>query len=78
MMPVHNTHPWPAVQRFDFVVRAVTLTPAQAKEFEQDLQPNAGAANPYQQALVVALRDLTGLDAGPSSQAWKQALKLPG
>ncbi len=75
MMPVLNTAPWPAVQRFDFVARTVPVTAAQAKVFQQQLAPKAGTATPYQDALVLALRGLTGLDAAPTTQAWQQALK---
>jgi hypothetical protein len=73
--PVANAHPWPKMQRFDFLVRTVQLTPAQAKLFQEKLQPQAGAATPYQQVLVTTLRGLTGQDAGPTSAAWKKVLK---
>ncbi len=78
LQTVKDAAPWPEKQRFDFLVRTVKLTPAQAKAFEQKLAPQAGATTPYQQALLVALRGLTGQDAAPNSGAWKQALKPPG
>jgi hypothetical protein len=56
-------------------VRTVQLSEAQAKEFQTKLAPKAGAPTPYQEALVTALRELTGRDAAPTSKAWKQALQ---
>jgi hypothetical protein len=78
LLQVPNAHPWPEKQRFDFLVRTVTLTPAQAKLFQDQLQPKAGAYTPYQQALLLALRGLTGANAEPTPQAWKKVLHLPG
>lgn len=77
LQPVADAHPWPRMQRFDFLVRDVTLTPAQAKALQQKLQPAKGAGSPYQQVVLGSLRSLTGLDAAATPQAWKQALKLP-
>jgi hypothetical protein len=68
---------WPTVQRFDFLVRTVPLTPAQAKVFQEKLASKNGPT-PYQQALLTALRGLTGQDAPPTAAAWKKVLKLPG
>jgi hypothetical protein len=72
---VPNASPWPNQQRFDFVVRTATLTPAQAKSFQDKLQPKSGTATPYQEAVMLALRGLTGLNAEPTPQAWKRALE---
>jgi hypothetical protein len=74
--PVESAAPWPKMQRFDFLVRTVQLTPAQAKVFQEKLQPAAGTMTPYQQALLTSLRGLTGQDAAPNAAAWKKVLKL--
>jgi hypothetical protein len=78
LMPVPNANPWPAQQRFDFLVRKVQLTPAQAQMFRDKLRPQAGALSPYQEAAHTALRSLTGLDAVPTAQAWRKVLQTAG
>ncbi len=78
LQPVVNPGPWPKQQRFDFLVRKVPLTAAQAKMFQSTLQHAAGANTPYQDALLVALRGLTGQDAAATPQAWRKVLHLPG
>jgi hypothetical protein len=74
---VENASPWPKMQRFDFLVRKIQLTPAQATAYRTNLQPKAGELSPYQQTLLTTLRDLTGRDAGPNAAAWRKELKLP-
>ncbi len=66
---------WPKNQRFDFLVRNVALDKKQAEEFTTRLT-QAGA--PYREAVLSALRSLTGLDPGLTAPAWREALKLPG
>jgi hypothetical protein len=78
MQKVVNSKPWPEMQRFDFLVRTIPLTAAQAQTFRDQLQPKAGTLTPYQTALLTALRGLTGLDAAPTPAAWKQALNSAG
>ncbi len=73
---VPNAKPWPDYQRFDFLVRSLTLSPDEAKVFQNKLQPKVGENTPYQEALLYALRALTGQDAAPTPQAWKKVLKL--
>ena len=34
MMPVADAHPWPEMQRFDFLVRTWQVTPAEAQAYE--------------------------------------------
>jgi sugar lactone lactonase YvrE len=69
-LPVAHHGPWPAVQRFDFMVRE---RPAQPQEV-QKAQAAASATSPseYQRAIFFALRELTGTDAGPSPEDWKR------
>jgi hypothetical protein len=65
---------WPAMQRFDFLVRTRELTPAEAAAE----QPKGHVDVEYRQAINFALRALTGIDAPPSAQEWRKALKPPG
>jgi hypothetical protein len=76
-MSIQEAGPWPRLQRFDFLVRTLKLTPAQAKLYSGKLQPKVGATSPYQQTLLSALRDLTGRDAAPNAAAWRKGLNLP-
>jgi hypothetical protein len=78
MMPVADAHPWPDLQRFDFLVRARVLTPDQAKAYPAEREAAPGVLSPYHRAALYALRELTGRDAAPTAQAWRKLLKLPG
>jgi hypothetical protein len=78
MMPVSDAHPWPEMQRFDFLVRTRTLTPAEAQAYEpccEDEEP--GRLSPYHRSALYALRELTGRDTEPTAAAWRKLLKLP-
>jgi hypothetical protein len=66
---------WAKQQRFDFLVRTINVTPEQAQSLQQKLQ-KAHISSPYQEALLSALRELTGQDAAPTAAAWRKALKL--
>jgi hypothetical protein len=74
LMPFAGDQPWPRMQRFDFFVRTRELTPAEARTW-QDARPDG--LTPYQQAALLALRELTGRDTEPTAQAWRALLKLP-
>jgi hypothetical protein len=77
MMPVTDAHPWPEMQRFDFLVRTRTLTAAEAQAYEPccaDDEP--GRLSPYHRAALFALRELTGRDTEPTAAAWRKLLKL--
>ncbi len=76
MMPVPDAKPWPEQQRFDFLVRTRELTPALAADWWEDFaQRTAKEASPYHLAASYALRGLTGRDAEPTAQAWRETLK---
>jgi hypothetical protein len=78
MMPVADPHPWPELQRFDFLVRTRELTAAQAQEYEPCCEADEpGRLSPYHRAALYALRELTGRDTEPSAAAWRKLLKLP-
>jgi hypothetical protein len=78
MQAVENAHPWPEMQRFDFIARTRTVTEEEAGAIRQALaKQGAGRQSPYQRALLNALRELTGKDTEPSADAWRRLLDLP-
>jgi hypothetical protein len=78
LQPVVNAGPWPAMQRFDFLVRRRVLTDEEAKAFRAKLDKRGpGELSPYHWAALAALRELTGKDTAPTAEAWRKLLKLP-
>lgn len=73
MLPVANAQPWPATQRFDFLVRSRAVSEQDAQAIRNLLQP--AGQSPYQLAALSALRQLTGRDAEPNAQAWRRVLE---
>jgi sugar lactone lactonase YvrE len=70
-LPVKNHGVWPAVQRFDFLVRERPATPQEI----HGLAARAAEPRPpsdHQKALFFALRELTGKDPGPTAEDWKR------
>ena len=77
LMPVKNAKPWPDMQRFDFVVRTRTLTPAEAQAYEPCCEADeSGRLSPYHRAALFALRELTGRDTEPTAAAWRKLLRF--
>jgi hypothetical protein len=75
LQAVANAHPWPAMQRFDFVVRTRVLD---KDEIAQHNAQPAGVLSENHKAALKALRGLTGKDnVAPTADAWAQALDLP-
>jgi hypothetical protein len=75
---VADAHPWPELQRFDFLVRTRVLTEEEAESWRHKLeQREPGRLSPYQKAAVTALRELTGRDTAPTAEAWRRLLDLP-
>ena len=72
--PVADANPWPAMQRFDFLVRTRKLSDQEANAFPK---AKAGMLSPYQRCTLAALRELTGKDAAPTPAAWRKVLDLP-
>ena len=69
--------PWPALQRFDFVVRERALAEGEAAELRKRLETREpGVLSPYQEAAVKALREMTGRDFGAKADIWRKHLKL--
>jgi hypothetical protein len=75
---VADANPWPEMQRFDFLVRTRTLTDKEADAYREKLtNKEPGVLSPYHRAALSALRELTGKDAAPTPEAWRQLLNLP-
>jgi hypothetical protein len=70
---VEDAKPWPEMQRFDFLVRERVLTAEAADAYRKKLDDDStpGQPTPYQKAVLFALRGLTGADAGPDAEAWR-------
>jgi hypothetical protein len=78
LLPVGDAHPWPEMQRFDFLVRTRTLTDEEVAVYREKLAPREpGQLSPYHRAALVALRELTGRDTEPTPDAWRRLLALP-
>jgi hypothetical protein len=78
MLPIADAHPWPELQRFDFLLRERTLTADEAAAYREKLTPKLdGMLSPYHQAALAALRELTGKDTAPTSASWRKLLDLP-
>ncbi len=78
MMPVNDAHPWPEMQRFDFLVRERVLTNGEAAEIEKSREnAEPSQLSPYHRAALFALRELTGRDTEPTAAAWRKLLRLP-
>ncbi len=76
MLPVPDAHPWPEMQRFDFLVRTRELTSAEVDEYRKALDKREpGVLPPNHRAALLALRELTGKDAAPTAKAWRELLK---
>jgi sugar lactone lactonase YvrE len=68
-MQVDNPGLWPAVQRYDFLVRERRAT---RDEVETAQSGEQKPASEHQKALFFALRELTGKDPGPTVEDWKR------
>jgi hypothetical protein len=78
LQPVADAHPWPEMQRFDFLVRDRALTEEEATAYREKLAPREeGRLSPYRRVALAALREMTGLEAAPTAEAWRRLLKLP-
>ncbi|HZV06462.1 MAG TPA: HEAT repeat domain-containing protein [Gemmataceae bacterium] len=64
-----DTAPWPDNQRYDFVVRTRPATPAELAN-----TTTQRGNYPQRDAVLYALRGLTGKDGGTSSDRWRELL----
>ena len=68
VQPVRNSGPWPSDQRIDYVVRKRKLTAAEANKVMRKI---SRAPNRHREAIIFALRELTGeTPADNSSATW--------
>jgi hypothetical protein len=73
--PVQVTTTTPGVPlRFDYLVRIRPLTEKQAHEWKA--QSKKESAYDQRDAVLFALRELTGQDAGPATEAWEKLYPL--
>jgi hypothetical protein len=77
--PVANPGVWPSVQRYDYLVRERPLTAAEVARHQKGRKKEkAKPGGDYKQAVLFALRELTGKDLGSSPAEWKKALPFLG
>jgi hypothetical protein len=78
MMPVGDAHPWPEMQRFDFLVRTRVLSDNEVAAHVKEKQARApGQVSENHKAVAAALNRLTGKTAAPTEVAWAQVLDIP-
>jgi hypothetical protein len=75
VQPVANAHPWPNQQRFDYLTRTRELSPEEVDHLALKQEEPAGEPYPQKRAVLWALRELTGLDAGENGAHWYRALE---
>ena len=76
MQPVANAGKWPGNQRFDYLVRARPLNPAEIRSFQAlEKSGKITADYPQKEAVLFALRAMTGRDEGSSYEGWAPLLK---
>lgn len=69
---------WPQMQRFDYIVRARELTAAEVNRYQNEKSGCDPTDYPQRTAVLFALRELTGEDAGTSSTDWRRLLGKTG
>jgi hypothetical protein len=75
LQAVADAHPWPEMQRFDFLVRSRVLDEKEAAGYrERFAKEDPSRPSPYHRAALLALRELTGRDAAPTAEAWRRIL----
>jgi hypothetical protein len=76
MMPVENAAPWPALQRFDFLVRTRLIEGAELASLVAKVQARpVGFLSENHKAALDVLRRLTGQNAEPNQAAWQRVLE---
>jgi hypothetical protein len=68
---VGNAYPWPEMQRYDYLVRSRKATSDEVELLE--LQ-SAQTSYPQRNAVLYALRKLTGQELGETTEAWQSYL----
>jgi hypothetical protein len=66
--PVDNASPWPTMQRYDYMVRLRKATDAELAQ----LQDSPAPTYPQRNAVLAALRQLSGRDLGTETEPWQK------
>jgi hypothetical protein len=76
LQPVENEDKWPKMQRYDYLVRVRPPTADELAEYRLKKR-SAKPLSPceQQEAVLFALRQLTGKDLGSSPTEWRKALR---
>ncbi|MGH7169213.1 MAG: HEAT repeat domain-containing protein [Gemmataceae bacterium] len=72
ILTVEGAAPWPAEQRFDFMVRTRVVTPDEMSKITAKPDNNY----PQREAALYVLRGITGKDAGESAEKWREMLGI--
>jgi hypothetical protein len=72
--PVAKPNHWPENQRYDYLVRT---RPATVADWKAANDPIAQANYPQREAVLFALRELTGADQGTKTESWEKGLARP-
>jgi hypothetical protein len=72
-LKVPNAAPWPEEQRFDFVTCLRRVDPKTMRDMTAVASPDY----PQRDAVLYALRHISGKDAGKSSAKWRDILSIP-
>jgi len=79
MQRVAKPEKWPEWQRFDYLVRMRELTADEIAAHQKKLKGKPAAPSyPQREAVLFALRELTGSDAGETSADWYELLCTEG
>jgi hypothetical protein len=68
---------WPNAQRFDYLVRRHELSADELAAYQKKPPKPDWALYPQREAVLFALRELTGTSAGSTSATWRERLGLP-
>jgi hypothetical protein len=71
-LPVKDAGQWPSEQRFDFITRVRPATPAEMTKIPAKPDLNY----PQREAVLHALRGISGKDAGSESDKWQELLGI--
>jgi hypothetical protein len=75
--PVAKPNQWPSSQRFDYMIRIRPLSTLPEAERVQRVAKGREPDYEQRDAVLFALRELTGKDAGRSTDAWYQTVGIP-
>jgi hypothetical protein len=78
MQFVEKRDKWPSMQRFDYVVRTRELTLEESARHLKEREGSDPSNYPQRSAVLFALREITGEDAGNSSADWRLLLNRIG